>query len=92
MNGPQRRTGWPRAKRIIVNVLLIPTWVIVAFICIHGFESYSDVGNLILLALVMFFSLWAWWYSEDRDRRHGANLDQADSDGQRQTLSGPDGS
>jgi hypothetical protein len=53
-------------------VLLVPAWVLVAFISINSFEDYTEVGNLTVLALIMFFALWAWWYGEDRDRRQAA--------------------
>jgi predicted acyltransferase len=66
------RPGRRRALSIVVNVLLVPAWVLVAFISINSFEDYTEVGNLTLLALIMFFALWAWWYGEDRDRRQAA--------------------
>jgi hypothetical protein len=75
-----------------VNLLLVPVWVIVAFICIHALGNYSDVANLTLLALIMLFSLWAWWYGEDRDRRQaGAKLERTDEDGRPQRLGDRDG-
>ena len=58
-----------RAIRIAVNVLLVPAWVLVAFVSINSWERYTEVGSLTLLALIMFFALWAWWYDEDRHRR-----------------------
>lgn len=92
MKPTQRRTGWPRLRRITVNAVLVPAWVIVAFIGLNMFANYSEVGNLVLLALVMFFSLWAWWYGEDRDRRHHLNGDgNGDANGQLSTRNEPNG-
>src|SRR5260370_40033704 len=43
-----RRSGRSRAIRIAVNVLLVPLWALVGFICINSFEMYTEVGNLTL--------------------------------------------
>jgi hypothetical protein len=67
-----------RALRVAVCVLLFPAWVLVAFICINGFEDYTEVGNLVLLAGIMFFGVWTWWYQEDRDRRRGVDAAKPD--------------
>jgi hypothetical protein len=80
---PRRR----RVIRIIVNVLLVPAWVLVAFISINSFEDYTEVGNLTLLALIMFFALWAWWYGEDRDRRRAAKAREQAADDPRKAAS-----
>ena len=85
------KTGKARVMRTVVNVLLVPVWVLVAFICIHSFSKYSDVANLTLIALIMMFSLWAWWYGEDRDRRQAAAVRQDEANGRPPAPAGRDG-
>jgi hypothetical protein len=67
-----------KALRIAGWVLLVPVWAAVAFICIDSLGGYTETGTIIALCLIMAFALWAWWYSEDRDRRQ---VRRADSNG-----------
>ena len=60
------------AFRVFFYVSMVPLWALVAFISSGTLVNYSYTGNVILLALIMFFALWAWWYGEDRDRRRAA--------------------
>ena len=81
MNPDATRARRSRALRITINVLLVPLWAVVAFICINSFEKYTEVGDLALLTLILFFALWAWWYAEDRDQRRAIKHSLADGDG-----------
>jgi hypothetical protein len=79
-----------RPFRVCCYVSMALLWVLIQFIAEGSFEKYSYVGNMILLAAVMFFALWAWWYGEDRDRRraaktatHSGDVPSADGDGHR---------
>jgi len=85
------RTRGRRVARIVVNVVLVPVWVLVAFICLHSFVNYSDVANLTLLALIMMFALWAWWYGEDRDRRRAAAREHEEANGRLAASAGRNG-
>jgi hypothetical protein len=71
-----------RAFRLAFYVSMVPVWALICFIAFDSLEGYSRVGDVTLLALIMLFAVWAWWYGEDRDRRRGAaNAKQADGDG-----------
>ena len=58
-----------RAFRIVCYAALLPLWVLVALVSSNTLAGYTATGNVVLVALFMFFALWAWWYGEDRDRR-----------------------
>jgi hypothetical protein len=85
------RSGRSRALRIAVNLLLVPLWAVIAFICINSFEKYTEVGDLGLLTLIILFALWSWWYAEDRDRRRAAKLTAPDRDGLSPSTADGDG-
>lgn len=44
-------------------------YVFVAFIADDIFARYTETGDVTVLAMIMLFAAWAWWYGEDRDRR-----------------------
>jgi len=88
MNPLTRLFRRSRAFRLAFYVSMVPVWALIAFVSINSFSAYSEVGDLTLLGLIMFFALWAWWYSEDRDRRRGvAKADPGDGEG-RPPISG----
>lgn len=64
-----KRRSRVRGFRIAGYLLLVPTWAMIAFISIDALGRYTSVGDVTLVALIMLFAGWAWWYSEDRDRR-----------------------
>ena len=64
-----------RAFRIVCYAALVPVWVLVALVSSNTLSGYTATGNVVMVALFMFFALWAWWYAEDRDRR--AAVDEA---------------
>ena len=61
-----------RSFRLFFYLSMVVLWALIAFISFGSLEKYSYVGNMVLLAAVIFFALWAWWYGEDRDRRRAA--------------------
>ena len=69
MNPLTRLYRRSRAYRLLLYVLLLPLWGLIAYISLNSFTKYSEVGDTTLLALIMFFAVWAWWYDEDRERR-----------------------
>jgi hypothetical protein len=48
---------------------MVPLWALITFIVINSLGKYTEVGDITLFVLIMFFAIWAWWYGEDRDRR-----------------------
>ena len=58
-----------RAFRIVCYAALVPLWVLVALVSSNTLAGYTATGNVVLVVLLMFFGVWAWWYAEDRDRR-----------------------
>jgi len=71
-----------RAFRVFCWALLVaPLWQILEFISDNDLRNYSQTGDAILLAVWMLFAAGAWWYSEDRDRRHALKRSQTDGDG-----------
>jgi len=60
---------------------MVPLWGFIAFISINALGGYSYVGDVSVLALVMLFAAWAWWYGEDRDRRRGAQAAHVNGNG-----------
>ena len=75
-----------RTFRILFYLSMVLLWALIAFISFGSLENYSYVGNMLLLAAIMFFALWAWWYGEDRDRRRAART--AGQDGEPSTTNG----
>jgi hypothetical protein len=67
-----------RVFRIVLYLLFLPLTLLVFVISDAMWASYTQVGNDIGLAAIMFFALGAWWYGEDRDRRRAAKKAQAD--------------
>jgi hypothetical protein len=91
-----------RVFRFFCYLLCFPLWVFVWFVSTDVFAKYTNVGDISFLVLLTLFALWAWWYSEDRDRRraaagNGATLHAADgtptapSDGAVKPLADGDG-
>jgi hypothetical protein len=86
------RSGRSRALRLAVNILILPLlWAVIAFICINSFEKYTEVGDLGLLMLIMLFAILAWWYAEDRDRRHAIKQSAPGRDGHSPPTADGDG-
>lgn len=67
-----------RAFRVLLYVLFVPLTLLVFVISDDMWKTYTQVGNLTLLAAFLLFALWAWWYGEDRDRRRAARTAQDD--------------
>jgi hypothetical protein len=78
MNPLIRLYGRSRAFRVVLYFLFLPLTLLVFVISDAMWASYTQVGNDIGLAAIMFFALWAWWYGEDRDRRRAAKEARAD--------------
>jgi hypothetical protein len=66
-----------RAFRVAFYLAMVPAWVIVGLISINSLGKYTEVGNVVLLLLIVSFAAWAWWYGEDRDRRARLKEEQA---------------
>ena len=65
-----------------IGLCLLPfVWAIVAFFCLNSFGTYTAVGNAIVVALIMLFAAWAWWFDEDRLRRRTARGQAPTRDG-----------
>jgi membrane protease YdiL (CAAX protease family) len=72
MNPLTRLYRRSRAFRLLLYVLFLPLTLLVFVISDDMWKTYTQVGNLTLLAAFLLFALWAWWYGEDRDRRRAA--------------------
>lgn len=72
MNPVTRLYRRSRAFRVVLYLLFLPLTLLVWVIADDAWKTYTQVGNLTLLAAFMLFALWAWWYGEDRDRRRAA--------------------
>jgi hypothetical protein len=82
MNPLTRLFRRSRAFRLAFYISMVPVWALICYVSFDSFGKYSQVGNVTLLALIMLFAAWAWWYAEDRDRRRGvAKADQTDRNG-----------
>jgi hypothetical protein len=84
MNPLTRLFRRSRAFRIAFYVSMVAAWFLICFISFNSLGGYSEVGDVTLLALIMLFAAWAWWYGEDRDRRRAitkANRPDEDGDG-----------
>ncbi|HWF35313.1 MAG TPA: hypothetical protein VG295_08065 [Solirubrobacteraceae bacterium] len=79
MNPVTRLFRRSRAFRILLYLAMVPLWALIVLLSLDSLGAYTTVGNLTVLALIMSFALWAWWYGEDRDRREAAKV--APSDG-----------
>jgi len=86
MNPLTRLYRRSRVYRLLCYFLTLPLWGFIGYISFNSFGKYSEVGDVTILALVMFFALWAWWYDEDRDRRRALKAEQADNDGRPPTT------
>jgi hypothetical protein len=67
-----------RAFRIVLYLLFIPLALLVFVVSDDMWATYTQVGDVTLLAGFTVFALWAWWYGEDRDRRRAARAAQGD--------------
>ncbi|MEA2151571.1 MAG: hypothetical protein QOD69_3401 [Solirubrobacteraceae bacterium] len=72
MNPLTRLYRRSRAFRVLLYLLFVPLTLLVFVISDDMWKTYTQVGNLTLLAGFLLFALWAWWYGEDRDRRSAA--------------------
>jgi hypothetical protein len=72
MNPLTRLYRGSRAFRVLLYLMSIPVTLFFWFLSDNSWEKYTEVGNLTVLALFMFFGLFAWWYDEDRTRRRPA--------------------
>jgi hypothetical protein len=77
MNPLTRLYRRSRAYRIVLYVLFVPLALLFFVVSDDMWKPYTQVGDLTLLAGFILFGLWAWWYSEDRDRRRAARAVQA---------------
>jgi hypothetical protein len=74
MNSLTRLYRGSRAFRVLLYLMSIPVTLFFWFLSDNSWEKYTEVGNLTVLTLFMFFGLFAWWYDEDRDRRRAAKV------------------
>jgi membrane protease YdiL (CAAX protease family) len=87
MNPLTRLYRRSRAFRVVLYVLFVPLTLLAFVVSDDMWKTYTQVGDITLLAALMLFGLWAWWYGEDRDRRRAASAAQqngasrADGDG-----------
>ena len=61
-------------KIVLSPPVLGPASFLIGMVCGNTLGRYTATGNAVLIALFMLFALWAWWYAEDRDRRHRSAL------------------
>jgi len=54
---------------ILINIALNVVFNVVGLVSTNTLGKYSATGNAVLLAILLLFAVWAWWYGEDRDRR-----------------------
>jgi hypothetical protein len=54
---------------IVINIWLNVVFNVVGLVSTNTLGNYSATGNAVLVAIIMLFAVWAWWYGEDRDRR-----------------------
>ena len=77
MRGLYRRS---RVIRVLCWLLVLaPLTQILEFFADNDLRKYTATGDAIGLAAWMLFAVWAWWYAEDRERRHEAKAHQTDS-------------
>ena len=57
------------AMVIWINLVLNVVFNVVGLVSTNTLGNYTSTGNAILVAILMLFAVWAWWYGEDRDRR-----------------------
>jgi membrane protease YdiL (CAAX protease family) len=69
MNPLTRLYRRSRAYRVVLYVLFLPLALLVFVVSDDMWATYTQVGDVTLLAAFVLFALWAWWYGEDRDRR-----------------------
>jgi hypothetical protein len=80
MNPLTRLYRGSRAFRVLLYVMSIPVTLFFWFLSDNSWQNYTEVGNLTLLVLFMFFGLFAWWYDEDRNRRRSAKAVRENGD------------
>jgi hypothetical protein len=81
MNPLTRLYRRSRAYRVVLYVLFVPLTLLFFVVSDDMWKPYTQVGDLTLLVGFVLFGLWAWWYSEDRDRRAAARAAQANGAG-----------
>ena len=57
------------AMVIWINLVLNVVFNVVGLVSTNTLGNYTATGSAVLLAILMLFAAWAWWYGEDRDRR-----------------------
>ena len=57
------------AMVIWINLVLNVVFNVVGLVSTNTLGKYTATGNAVLVAILMLFAVWAWWYGEDRDRR-----------------------
>ena len=57
------------AMVILINIALNVVFNVVGLVSTNTLGKYTATGSAVLLAILMLFAVWAWWYGEDRDRR-----------------------
>jgi amino acid transporter len=57
------------AMVILINIALNVVFNVVGLVSTNTLGNYTATGNAALVAILMLFAVWAWWYGEDRDRR-----------------------
>jgi hypothetical protein len=81
MNPLTRLYRGSRAFRVLLYLMSIPVTLFFWFLSDNSWEKYTEVGNLTVLALFMFFGLFVWWYDEDRNRRRAARAARENAGG-----------
>jgi hypothetical protein len=81
MNPLTRLYRRSRAFRVVLYMLFLPLTLLVFVVSDDMWKTYTQVGNLTLLAAFVLFALWAWWYAEDRDRRRATRASRSNGAG-----------
>lgn len=83
MNPLTRLFRRSRVFRVFFYLSMVPLWYLVSMVAANSLSGYTQTGSTLLVAAMMFFGLWAWWYGEDRDRRRGARAAAQNGDPKR---------
>ena len=70
MRKPFRQTrAFAITMVILINIALNVVFNVVGLVSTNTLGKYTATGSAVLLAILMLFAVWAWWYGGDRDRR-----------------------
>ena len=70
MRKPFRQTrAFAITMLVLINIALNVVFNVVGLVSTNTLGNYTATGSAVLLAILMLFAVWAWWYGEDRDRR-----------------------